>query len=213
VIVLSWHVDYWDYLGWKDPFASKTWTARQKAYGKALSTTRIYTPMVVVDGRTHTPRTKGAWSTIESRGDEPRQVDVEIGVADGSGTHSDRIRIIEARITPSGDASLPEGILAQAAIVEDGLVTKPPRGENAGVTLREGSVVRVLLDGKPLPGPAAPDADGKKLAPCAVPVTLRWHATLEPGWKLENLRAVVFLQDPETLAVVEARQASLVVSD
>jgi hypothetical protein len=51
--VLAYHVDYWDYLGWKDPFASPTWTSRQRAYGQALEQDSIYTPEVVVQGRRH----------------------------------------------------------------------------------------------------------------------------------------------------------------
>lgn len=51
VVVLAFHVDYWDYMGWKDPFASSMWTVRQKAYVESLRLDALYTPQVVVQGR------------------------------------------------------------------------------------------------------------------------------------------------------------------
>lgn len=50
VIALALHVDYWDYLGWKDAFAQPRHTARQKAYAKAVRSRTIFTPEMVVDG-------------------------------------------------------------------------------------------------------------------------------------------------------------------
>ncbi|MEM1364592.1 MAG: DUF1223 domain-containing protein [Pseudomonadota bacterium] len=53
VLALSWHVDYWDYIGWKDTFASPANTARQYAYHQHRQKPAIYTPQAVINGRGH----------------------------------------------------------------------------------------------------------------------------------------------------------------
>lgn len=53
VIALALHVDYWDYLGWKDNFGSPAFTARQHGYARAASATTVYTPQMVIGGRDH----------------------------------------------------------------------------------------------------------------------------------------------------------------
>ena len=50
VIALALHVDYWDYIGWKDQFAQKAFTKRQKAYARAAGRRMVYTPQVIVGG-------------------------------------------------------------------------------------------------------------------------------------------------------------------
>ena len=55
IVALSFHVDYWDYIGWKDRFASKATTERQRAYARTLKQRYVYTPEMVVDGRVHQP--------------------------------------------------------------------------------------------------------------------------------------------------------------
>ncbi len=51
VIALAYHVDYWDYLGWRDTFSSKKFTNRQYGYSRTLGRENVYTPQAVIDGR------------------------------------------------------------------------------------------------------------------------------------------------------------------
>ena len=53
IVALAFHVDYWDYIGWKDPFASRETTERQRAYARVLKQRYVYTPEMVVDGIGH----------------------------------------------------------------------------------------------------------------------------------------------------------------
>lgn len=53
VLALSYHVNYWDYLGWRDTFASEVTTARQRDYARTMGERTIYTPQVVIGGRYH----------------------------------------------------------------------------------------------------------------------------------------------------------------
>lgn len=53
VFVLSYHVDYWNYLGWKDPFSKPEYTNLQYKYGKKFNSNRVYTPQLIVNGKEH----------------------------------------------------------------------------------------------------------------------------------------------------------------
>jgi hypothetical protein len=59
VLALAWHVDYWDYLGWKDTFARPDHADRQRRYSRSFGENQIYTPQAVINGRSHTIGYKG----------------------------------------------------------------------------------------------------------------------------------------------------------
>lgn len=59
VLALSYGVTYWDYLGWKDTFAKPEFTERQRAYVKSLGGRNAYTPQIILNGKSHSPRMHG----------------------------------------------------------------------------------------------------------------------------------------------------------
>lgn len=53
IIPIAYHVDYWDYIGWKDPFSKKSFTDKQRYYGNKFRSSSIYTPQLVINGKEH----------------------------------------------------------------------------------------------------------------------------------------------------------------
>ena len=86
IVALSFHVDYWDYIGWKDAFASRDTTERQRAYARVLKQRYVYTPEMVVDGIGHdTGRDRGAIEALlaEAQRRSPRRATPELSRAVG----------------------------------------------------------------------------------------------------------------------------------
>jgi hypothetical protein len=137
VLALAFHVDYWDRLGWKDPFSAAEWTARQRSYGGTLSGSRyagqIYTPQLVIDGRldavgSDAPAIRQA--LVKARHEA---IDVGLGLTYRAGG----LRAV-AQASP-----FPQGRL-MLIVIDPPHVTRVTRGENAGQSLREARIVRKL---------------------------------------------------------------------
>jgi hypothetical protein len=128
VIALAFHVDYWDKLGWRDPFSSKAWTARQAMYAETLGH-ELYTPQLVVNGRVDVVGSHGARVRAALDQAEP-------------------VASLEATAAMEGDRvvvkSGARGELV-AVLYENGLTTTIARGENAGETQRNDFVARALV--------------------------------------------------------------------
>ena len=130
VIALAFHVDYWDDLGWADPFASPAWSERQRRYSRALGDDRVYTPELVVAG--------GAGAVGSQRG--------EVGAAIRAAPPQ---HAISARATWSRDAltvtaTAPADADVLVAVWENHTSTAVARGENRGETQVSDHVVRRL---------------------------------------------------------------------
>ncbi len=134
VIALSFHVNYWDYIGWKDPFASAESTGRQRAYARALRQSYVYTPQMIIDGRVHEVGTKRA--AVERRLDGLR-----------AGQKS-KLAVRFSRNDEGGlSVTIPSANRHQRAAVWMALfdrshTTEIKRGENRGRTLTYYNVVR-----------------------------------------------------------------------
>jgi hypothetical protein len=128
VVALAFHVDYWDRLGWKDRFASASFTARQATQQASNGARFSYTPQVVVDGR---DRTDWSRATVPAPARQPALVDVALA-------HQGE-RFV-ATVTPAPGS--PERLAAYWAVTEQGHVTAVKAGENEGSTLHHDFVVR-----------------------------------------------------------------------
>ena len=129
-VPVAFHVDYWDRLGWRDPFASKEWTARQYQYSAFWKSEGVYTPGFVLDGRELMERNVPTSST-----DKPGILKLSI-VNDKA----------LAAFAPA-DGATKDVDLHVAALGFD-LSTKPTAGENSGRNLRQDFVVLSLVNGK-----------------------------------------------------------------
>jgi hypothetical protein len=192
VIALEEHVDYWNDLGWTDPFSSKDWTLRQYVYAGILRNGNPYTPQMVVDGTTELvgSRTKQARDTIlGAAGKTKIPVMLAHGSADGTGKESLSAKVGKLEGTTRGDAAE-----VWLAITETGLHSAVTRGENAGEDLHHAAVVRSMRK----IGEARGDGEISFAGDASVPVNKEW--------KRENLRAVLFVQEKKSRRILGAAE-------
>jgi hypothetical protein len=136
VIPLAFHVDYWDSLGWRDPFSSADWTQRQARYARTMRLSSAYTPQAVVNGsRQVVGSDRAAMSAaLEKASNEKPSGEIALTARrDGNSL----IATIHANVPATDDLML--------AIVEDGVTTKIEHGENAGRTITNDAIVRKLV--------------------------------------------------------------------
>jgi hypothetical protein len=182
VIALSEHVDYWNQLGWRDPFSSHGFTERQRLYADFFHAEGPYTPQMVVDG------------TAEFV---------------GSDSHRALQAIAEAAKRPKAKFSLTcggnhlqvraDGVQDEAevllAIAENSLESSVTRGENRGrLMAHEGVTRRLTVIGRT-----------RKQQPFAAEPKL----AIEKDWRRENLSAVVFLQDRASHRILGAGKIAI----
>jgi hypothetical protein len=142
LIVLSEHVDYWNDIGWKDPYSSHEYSERQSAYAARFGRSGIYTPQMVVDGHSELVGSdeRGAIKAVEN---ESRFVKVPLSL---SGLHFENNKVsmhVEAGpLEPSIGARSANLYLA---IADESDVSQVSRGENAGRTLKHVAVLRSLV--------------------------------------------------------------------
>jgi hypothetical protein len=131
VIVLSEHVDYWDRLGWRDPYSAHANTQRQEAYARGFGTQGPYTPQMVIDGVTEFVGNDAARAREEIARARQRQ---KIGV------HLARTASgVEVRIEPASKAAE-----VWLALADDSGTSQVTAGENKGRRLHHVAILRSL---------------------------------------------------------------------
>jgi hypothetical protein len=193
ILALEEHVDYWNNLGWTDPFSSSQFSERQEQYATTLRDGGVYTPQLVVDGRaqlignrTHEVRDQIRWAASV-----PKPVLlVTPAASNAAGKHSYEVSL-------DGSSSLPTGAPLELwiAVTEKNLSSNVTAGENSGQSLHHAPVVRSIRKVKtfqsPLNSPIAFDLD------------------LKQNWNPANLTVIAFLADKHTHQIQAAGSTPL----
>lgn len=180
VILLAYHVDYWDYTGWKDPYSSSLWTVRQKAYVEALNLDTMFTPQIVVQGKTQClgDDEDAMLSCIASAAREP-------AMAFKARYERPSDDSLQVTLTGSVRSKLEsQGADIMVALYECGLVNDCPEGANKGLVLANDYVVRHLQKLT-----SVNDISAKKTVSGTVDFTL-WE-----GFKSSKCGITVFMQN------------------
>jgi hypothetical protein len=193
VLAIEEHVDYWDHLGWRDPFSSAAFTRRQNDYeARVTHLGEIYTPQLVVDGAFVSVGSDSAAvrDAIAKAASSPGlNVRVEAS-ASGRQAHVDVVADVPVAIGSRKNADI------VVAIVEDGLTTNVARGENHGRTLPHFGVVRSL-------------ATVGSLASSASSAAAAADVPLAGAWEPSRLRVVAFVQEKDTRRILGAGGAAI----
>jgi hypothetical protein len=200
VVPLTFHVDYWDRLGWPDPFPAPAFTRRQQVYASSgrlrppggegdAALTGVYTPQMIVDGQVQFPGGREGLVTAEIRRAAARPAGVGLSART---TIEGEDAVVAVEIAPRPGLDRARDWRLTVALAARRAETRVLHGENGGETLEEAAVVRALSAPAPIKlGAAGPDR-----------VTVRLRKPSDLDWK--NVELVAFVQDERTKDVAGA---------
>jgi hypothetical protein len=184
VIPLALHVDYWDYLGWRDRFAQAIFTQRQRAIATLHRTRTIYTPQFLLHGKDFR-----GWPTLqpalEQINSTPARAHLTVQIREAQPQELE-IQVSAQVLSPSDRQ--PAALFV--ALYENNLQSDVKAGENTGRTLHHDFVVRRWL------GPMPIDSQGE--------IAYTSRLSLAPEWKAADLGLVVFVQQQQNGEVLQA---------
>lgn len=198
VIALGEHVDYWNNLGWVDPYSKADFSQRQRGYSEVFALESVYTPQMIVDG--HEEFVGGDWNraraAIVKAAQAPKgRIDLVLTNTTDLDQNSRTISLtLQIKDLPSGNSSDDSDVFL--AITENNLQTQVSRGENNGRYLRHSAVVREL------------NVVGHVAANDREFVTER-TINISPTWRKENLRAIAFVQEHRAHRVIAVGELPL----
>jgi hypothetical protein len=195
VIALEEHVDYWDDLGWKDPFSSPEWTRRQQDYAGTFRSGSAYTPQMVVDGQAEFVGSRERQSEKEIS-DAAKRAKTPVTLAP-SGAGTDGPTQFSVRVGRLAGGTSGDSAEVWLAVAENNLQSSVTRGENAGERLRHTSVLRTLRK--------LGVADSSKDESFSGSPDVR----LDPSWKRENARVIIFVQERKSRKILGAAEAEV----
>jgi len=188
-VPLALHVDYWDYLGWRDPFAAPQFTQRQRALSRSGGRSFVYTPAVFAGMKEFR-----GWSDrddfarrVKAINEQPARADIALEFAEtqaGAAT-------VTARFSVPAIADRAAGLEGIVVLYENRLTSEIRAGENRGKTLRHDFVVRYWSD------PVTIDARTGH-------AELRAQVDFPPDWNRARLGAAAFVQAAPSGDVLQA---------
>jgi hypothetical protein len=184
VYALSFHVDYWNKLGWKDPFSDAAFTQRQSMYADKLNS-NIYTPQAVINGQTEMigSNETGLASAVNKSLSEVSSTQINIS----------NIQSVNTEVTFDYDLqNKAEKAVLNVALVQNKIITSIKRGENEGLNLSNYNVVRSFK---------IIDLDGNKSN----------HISLQlpAGFYKDDFKIIAFVQMKKTYKILAATKVSL----
>ena len=188
VVPLAYHVDYWNYLGWSDPFSSRQWSERQSAYSRAMNLSGDYTPQMVIGGDFQCvgSDSRSVSQAVAAEHSVPAVGRVSLDtIPSASGSRELQVKVNVRMLREAGTRPLQ----VMLAIYENGLVTKIAGGENGGRAITYDYTVRKLLPAFELHAAQGASVD-KELS-----------IDLDPSWELSHLGVAAFIQDPVSLTI------------
>ncbi len=193
VIALEEHVDYWNHLGWKDPFSTSEFTERQREYARVLGNGGVYTPQMVVDGQSEFvgSRSREAREVIQKAASLPKlnlQLTPSANSANG-------LAAFDIAVSNLAVFHTMQEFELWVAITEKNLHTDVKAGENSGERLQHAAVVRQI----------------QKLESFRGPDDHMAHATLklDPSWQRQNLSFVAFTTGKHSHKITGAAAAPI----
>lgn len=139
LIPLAFHVDYWDYLGWRDPFASADFSERQRQLATRGGSGAVYTPEVAVNGREHRRWARG----LPDQEQDTAPVRLTLSATTGT-------TVTATAKVQGAAAAVSEHLQVWFALTESGVTSRVAAGENRGKLLRHDHVVRALSGPHPI---------------------------------------------------------------
>ena len=191
VVPLAFHVDYWDYLGWRDRFAQARFSVRQRAQSGRGGARSVYTPQLLLNGADFRQSFMDPEFSEQLAKANSRTAAAELRLVQRVSTTGVRIEL-EGRVIEYSAQKFSD---AHVALFENNLGSTVRAGENTGKVLSHDFVVREMI------GPLRADGSGR----------LRWSGTVAlPGnWKRPDLGIAAFVQDVRSGDVLQALQAPL----
>lgn len=186
IVPLTMHVDYWNYLGWSDPFSQAQFSARQREMAQLNRQRTVYTPQVMLQGEDYRGWVSNSAfaSSINAINQRPAKAELNLSLVAEQNTFN---IVLKGKI---GDVNARTSSRAYIALYENMLSTQVPAGENAGRTLNHDHVVRALY------GPFQVGSDGR--------IDLNRIAALDRAWNPAKLGVAAYVQDAQSGSVIQA---------